>query len=94
MGHFLNWHSFLPNCRIFMYNTLDLQKEFMSGFSQKRFVDLGQALYIEWMSKATGLGTLTDQERLEVFKLGAEYSFEAAEQFAKVFRNQEDSLDV
>jgi hypothetical protein len=33
----------------------------------------------------------TEQERREIFKFGAEMSFEAAEEFAKVFRQQEDT---
>jgi hypothetical protein len=62
----------------------------MTEFSQKRFVDLGQTLYTEWMKTVTGLNTITEEERREVFKLGAQFAFEAAEEFAKVFRNQEE----
>lgn len=63
----------------------------MTDFSQKRFVDLSQTLYAEWMKTATGLNNITEKERREMFKLGAQYAFEAAEEFAKVFRNQEDN---
>jgi hypothetical protein len=63
----------------------------MTDFSQKRFVDLGQTLYTEWMKSANGLNNVTEEERREVFKMGAQYAFEAAEEFAKVFRNQEDT---
>ena len=63
----------------------------MTDFSQKRFVDLGQELYTNWMNTVGGLQNSTEKERREVFKLGAQYAFEAAEEFAKVFRNQEDN---
>ena len=63
----------------------------MTDFSQKRFVDLGQTLYTEWLKSANGLNNVTEEERREVFKMGAQYAFEAAEEFAKVFRNQEDT---
>jgi hypothetical protein len=33
----------------------------------------------------------TEQERREIFKFCAELSFEAAEEFAKVFHNQEEN---
>ena len=63
----------------------------MTDFSQKRFVDLGQTLYTEWLKSATGLNSVTEEVRREVFKTGAQYAFEATEEFAKVFRNQEDN---
>jgi len=63
----------------------------MTDFSQKRFVDLGQTLYTEWLKSATGLNNITEQERRNLFKTGAQFAFEAAEEFAKVFRNQEDN---
>ena len=63
----------------------------MTDFPQKRFVDLGQTLYTEWLKTATGLQTITEEERQELFKFAAETAFEAAEEFAKVFRNQEDT---
>jgi hypothetical protein len=63
----------------------------MTEFSQKRFVDLGQTLYTEWLKTASGLQTITEEERREIFKITAQYAFEAAEEFAKVFRNQEDN---
>ena len=59
--------------------------------SQKRFVDLGQTLYIEWLKTASNMKGFTEQERRELFKFGAEMSFEAAEEFSKVFRHQEDN---
>ena len=62
----------------------------MTEFSQKRFVDLGQTLYVEWMKTVSGLQTITEEQRREVFKLGAQYAFEAAEEFAEVFRHQEN----
>ena len=63
----------------------------MTEFSQKRFVDLGETLYTEWLKSAEGLQTITEEQRREVFKLGAQYAFEAAEEFAEVFRHQEDT---
>ena len=63
----------------------------MTEFSQKRFVDLGETLYTEWLKSAEGLQTITEEQRREVFKLGAQYAFEAAEEFAEVFRYQEDT---
>lgn len=59
-------------------------------FSQKRFVDIGQALYIEWLNTASGMNNVSEQERREVYKLCAQFAFEAAEEFAKVFRHQEE----
>ena len=63
----------------------------MTDFSQKRFVDLGQTLYIEWIKTATNLSLSNEEERRMVFKMGAQYAFEAAEEFAEVFRHQEDN---
>ena len=63
----------------------------MTEFSQKRFVDLGQTLYIEWLKTGTNLANLTEEERGQVFKMIAQYAFEAAEEFAEVFRHQEDN---
>jgi len=59
--------------------------------SQKHFVDLGQTLYIEWLKTCANMKGFTEQERREIFKFCAELSFEAAEEFAKVFRYQEDT---
>ena len=72
------------------YNNL-IHKDLMTEFSQKRFVDLGQTLYVEWIKTATNLSIVTEEERREVFKMGAQYAFEAAEEFAEVFRHQEDN---
>jgi hypothetical protein len=63
----------------------------MTEFSQKRFVDLGQTLYVEWIKTATKLSNVTEKERRGLFKMGAQYAFEAAEEFAEVFRHQEDN---
>ena len=60
-------------------------------FSQKRFVDIGQTLYLEWMKTVSGLNTASEQERREVFKMASQFAFEAAEEFTKVFDNQEDT---
>jgi hypothetical protein len=63
----------------------------MTDFSQKRFVDLGQTLYVEWLKTCSNMQSATEQERREIFKFGAELAFEAAEEFAKVFHHQEDN---
>lgn len=65
----------------------------MIEFSQKRFVDLGQTLYIEWLSSVsmTNATSTTEEERRLAFKFAAEAAFEAAEEFAKGFRYQEGS---
>ena len=63
----------------------------MTDFSQKRFVDLGQTLYVEWLKKLNNVQDLTEEDRRDMFNFAAELSFEAAEEFAKVFRHQEDT---
>ena len=63
----------------------------MTDFSQKRFVDLGQTLYVEWLKTLNNAQSSTEEERREVFKFGAELAFEAAEEFAKVFNHQEEN---
>jgi len=63
----------------------------MTDFSQKRFVDLGQTLYTEWLKTCSNMQSATEQERREIFKFCAEISFEAAEEFAKVFLYQEEN---
>jgi hypothetical protein len=63
----------------------------MTNFSQKRFVDIGQTLYIEWLKTFQGAANLTENERKEVMKTCAQFAFEAAEEFAEVFRHQEDN---
>jgi hypothetical protein len=62
----------------------------MPDFSQERFVDLGQTLYTEWLKTCSNMQSATEQERREIFKFCAELSFEAAEEFAKVFLYQEE----
>ena len=62
----------------------------MTDFSQKRFVDLGQTLYTEWLKTCSNMQSATEQERREIFKFCAKLSFEAAEEFAKVFLYQEE----
>jgi hypothetical protein len=63
----------------------------MTDFSQERFVDLGQTLFVEWLRTLNNAQNSTEQERREVFKFGAELAFEAAEEFAKVFHHQEEN---
>lgn len=59
-------------------------------FTGTRFVDLGQQLYIQWLASVRNADTATEEERRKAFKFAAQLSFEAAEEFAKVFDNQED----
>ena len=56
----------------------------MTEFSQKRF---------EWLKTETNLANLTQEERGQVFNqiMIAQYAFEAAEEFAEVFRHQEEN---
>ena len=56
----------------------------MTDFFQKQF---------EWLKTGTNLANLTQEERGQVFNqiMIAHYAFEAAEEFAEVFRNQEDN---
>jgi hypothetical protein len=63
----------------------------MTDFSQKRFVDLGQTFYVEWIKNVNKLSSVTEEDRRAVFKMIAQYAFEAAEEFAEVFRHQEDN---
>ena len=63
----------------------------MTDFSQKRFVDLGQTLYVEWMRDTNNFLNTTEEGRRLVFNLYAKAAFEAAEEFSKVFRHQEDT---
>jgi hypothetical protein len=71
--------------------TLNNTRTEMIDFSQERFVDLGQTLYVEWLKTLNNAQSSTEEERRELFKFAAEMSFEAAEEFAKVFRHQEDN---
>jgi len=50
----------------------------MTDFSQKRFVDLGQTLYVEWLKTGTNLANLTEEDRRAVFNTIAQYAFVAA----------------
>lgn len=57
------------------------------SFSDKRFTDIGQTVYLNWLSSVSGLYDSTEEERREFFGKAAEMAFEAAEEFAKVFDN-------
>ena len=65
----------------------------MTEFSQKRFVDIGQQLFINTLNNDTWVRCLgnNEKERLNFFATRAQYCFEAAEEFAEVFRHQEDN---
>ena len=72
----------------------------MTDFSQKRFVDLGQTIFQDLvkgyhntlhnpLDDDGGYGEV--QDHTLPYQWFAEMSFAAAEEFAKVFRNQEDN---
>jgi hypothetical protein len=62
----------------------------MKQFSDERFVDIGQTLFISWIRDLpTGIENSTQQENCEQFKMIAQMAFDAAEEFAKVFKGKE-----
>lgn len=74
----------------------------MTDFSQKRFVDLGQTIfqdlvegYHNTLHCPNGIGNGDSYGEVEdhnfAYKWFAEMSFAAAEEFAKVFRHQEEN---
>ena len=44
----------------------------MTDFSQERFVDLGQTLFVEWLRTLNNAQNSTEEERRELFKFAAE----------------------
>ena len=74
-----------------LLNAVQKLPSMTDDFSQKRFVDLGQTLFVEWLKTLNNAQSSTEEERRELFKFAAEMSFEAAEEFAKVFHHQEDN---
>lgn len=68
----------------------------MTDFSQKRFVDLGQTIFQDLVKGYHNTLHNTDEGYGEVedhtlpYSWFAEMSFAAAEEFAKVFRHQEE----
>lgn len=66
--------------------------EMTTDFSQERFVDIGQTLYVEWLKKLVKRPCDTTEEaRRLVFNFYAKIAFEAAEEFAAVFAHQEEN---
>lgn len=66
----------------------------MTEFNSSRFVDIGQQLYVGWLTEkeaGISLSSLTEYERKEVLAYTATMAFEAAEEFAEVFKHKEDS---
>ena len=74
----------------------------MTEFSQERFVDVGQQIFQDLVkgyhnqvllsAACDDDGTYGDVEDHQfTYKMFAEMSFAAAEEFAKVFRHQEDN---
>lgn len=61
-------------------------------FSEKRFVDIGQTLFVGWIRDLpTGIENNTQKENCEQFNMIAKMAFDAAGEFAKVFENQENN---
>ena len=59
-------------------------------FSEKRFVDIGQTLFMGWIRDLPdGVNENTRKENREQFKIIAQMAFDAAGEFAKVFDGQE-----
>jgi hypothetical protein len=68
----------------------------MTDFSQKRFVDIGQTIFQDLVKgyHDTLHNPNTDgevEDHTLPYRWFAEMSFAAAEEFSKVFRNQEDN---
>ena len=62
------------------------------GFSQKRFVDIGQSIFVQLAKDLIAPQNCEcDEDIREIYKKYANASFIAAEEFAKVFRYQEDN---
>ena len=60
-------------------------------FSEKRFVDIGQTLFTSWIKDfPPGAENSTQEENCKQFKILAQIAFDAAGEFAKVFKNQEN----
>lgn len=59
-------------------------------FSEKRFVDIGQKLYIRWLRKIAFSADINEEQFRVLFGKAAKIAFIAAEEFAKVFDGQED----
>lgn len=60
-------------------------------FSQKRFVDIGQTLFTNWLEKISAPENITEEELRAEFSKAAKLAFVAAEEFALVFDGQEDN---
>lgn len=77
----------------------------MSDFSQKRFVDIGEKVYLNLLQninfeflvscaqKEEEAGVSTDTYLREVFTVCADAAFIAAEEFAHKFRHQENESE-
>lgn len=60
-------------------------------FSQKRFVDIGQTLYTNWLEKISAPEDVTEKELRDEFSKAAKFAFIAAEEFALAFDGQEEN---
>jgi hypothetical protein len=58
-------------------------------FSQKRFVDIGQTLFLNWLQKISASSDVTEEDMRQAFSKAAKIAFMAAEEFALVFDGQE-----
>lgn len=62
-------------------------------FSQKRFVDIGQTLFLNWLQKISAPPDVTAEDMRQEFSKAAKMAFMAAEEFALVFDGQETNND-
>jgi hypothetical protein len=62
-------------------------------FSQKRFVDIGQTLFLNWLQKISAPSDVTEEDMRQEFSKAAKMAFMAAEEFALVFDGQEKNND-
>lgn len=60
-------------------------------FSQKRFVDIGQTLFLNWLEKISAPPDVTEENMRQEFSKAAKLAFMAAEEFALVFDGQEEN---
>lgn len=60
-------------------------------FSQERFVDIGQTLFLNWLQKISAPPDVTKEDMKQEFSKAAKMAFMAAEEFALVFDGQEEN---
>ena len=60
-------------------------------FSQERFVDIGQTLFLNWLQRMSVPPDVTEEDMRQEFSKAAKMAFMAAEEFALVFDGQEEN---